>query len=238
MPVCVLCRDRETRVVAVVDRAPVPAQEVNRLRALFVGLFALVVVTQAAAAASGGPSGSSKTTTASTRAPKERKADAHTPTLDEQLERRLNAVRKTRGTIRFYENHPELLRADRSRTKARASLRTAQRQRPRLESSIARLQVRIERRDAQRIAKLSPRAAICDVFKRYCQAAVAVAWCESRLDTNAQNGQYLGLFQMGSSARRIFGHGPTAHEQAIAAYKYFVESGRDWSPWTCRWAAV
>ena len=30
----------------------------------------------------------------------------------------------------------------------------------------------------------------------------------------AQNGQYLGLFQMGSYERQLFGHGETAHEQA------------------------
>ena len=34
--------------------------------------------------------------------------------------------------------------------------------------------------------------------------------CESGLRTDAQNGQYLGLFQMGSSERRIYGHGSTA----------------------------
>ena len=65
-----------------------------------------------------------------------------------------------------------------------------------------------------------------------------MAWCESRLDTTAQNGQYLGLFQMGSSERRLFGHGDTAHEQAVAAHRYFVRSGRDWSPWSCRFGGL
>ncbi len=63
---------------------------------------------------------------------------------------------------------------------------------------------------------------------------VAVAWCESGLTTTAQNGQYLGLFQMGSSERRLFGHGQTARAQAAAAHEYFVHSGRDWSPWSCK----
>ncbi len=85
---------------------------------------------------------------------------------------------------------------------------------------------------------MPPRAAICDVFNSYCGEAVAIAWCESRLTTTAQNGQYLGLFQMGSHERSLFGHGATAHEQALAAHKYFVLSGRDWSPWGCRWAAT
>ena len=99
----------------------------------------------------------------------------------------------------------------------------------------------IRRRDAERgarrLAKAPPRVAIRAVFGRYAQQAVAVAWCESRLTPTAHNGQYLGLFQMGSSERRLFGHGSTAHAQALAAHRYFVASGRDWSPWGCRWAA-
>lgn len=77
--------------------------------------------------------------------------------------------------------------------------------------------------------------AICEVFgDRYCGQALRVAWCESRLDTRARNGQYRGLFQMGSWERRRYGHGSTAHAQARAAHRYFVASGRDWSPWECR----
>ena len=30
------------------------------------------------------------------------------------------------------------------------------------------------------------------------------------------------------------GHGHTADMQARAAFRYFVYSGRDWSPWSCR----
>jgi len=50
----------------------------------------------------------------------------------------------------------------------------------------------------------------------------------------AENGQYLGLFQMGDFARGAYGHGHTALEQARSAYAYFVASGRDWSPWECQ----
>ena len=99
------------------------------------------------------------------------------------------------------------------------------------------LRAKVRKRDARRRDGLPPRAAICSVFGPYCQEAVAVAWCESRLEPTAQNGQYLGLFQMGSYERRLFGHGSSAHDQAMAARRYFVESGRDWSPWSCRWAA-
>jgi hypothetical protein len=39
---------------------------------------------------------------------------------------------------------------------------------------------------------------------------------------------------MGSSERQLFGHGVSALAQARAAYRYFVRSGRDWSPWSCK----
>jgi hypothetical protein len=79
-----------------------------------------------------------------------------------------------------------------------------------------------------------PKFAIAWVFGEYKYQAYDVAWCESRFSIWAENGQYLGLFQMGSSERRLFGHGNTAVEQAKAAHRYFVTSGRDWSPWQCR----
>src|SRR5262245_2352340 len=75
---------------------------------------------------------------------------------------------------------------------------------------------------------------ICLVFGSYCSQALQVAWCESRYQTWARNGQYLGLFQMGSTARAMFGHGPDVWSQARAAYRYFVYAGHSWSPWACR----
>jgi hypothetical protein len=82
----------------------------------------------------------------------------------------------------------------------------------------------------------------CGRVKKTCQEgqeALRVAACETgnTFDIWAKNGQYLGLFQMGSSERRIFGHGWNAWVQAKAAHRYYVRSGRDWSPWSCRWAA-
>ena len=76
---------------------------------------------------------------------------------------------------------------------------------------------------------------ICKVFKSYCGEALRVSWCESKWKTSAQNGQYLGLFQMGKSERATYGHGPGAWAQARAALRYFIASGRDWSPWTCQY---
>jgi hypothetical protein len=213
-------------------RAPVPDQEVNRLRAILVGLFAFVLASQVAAAAT-------KAQDTTPAKPKAAAAGKHTKplTLEQQLERSRANARKHRGTIRFFENHPRLLSRGESRAGSRARLRYAKQRLPKTELAIERIRKAIARRDARQLASLTPKQAICTVFGRYCSQAVDVAWCESRLSTTAQNGQYLGLFQMGSSERRIFGHGPSAHDQALAAHRYFVVSGRDWSPWSCRWAA-
>ena len=83
---------------------------------------------------------------------------------------------------------------------------------------------------------MSSSQAICHVFGSYCQQALNVTACESGWSRtpNAVNGQYLGMFQMGSYARSRYGHGSTPYEQAVAAYRYFVDSGRDWSPWSCK----
>ena len=78
--------------------------------------------------------------------------------------------------------------------------------------------------------------AICAVFGPYCQQALRVSYCETggTYSTWAQNGQYLGLFQMGSHERATYGHGPDAWSQARAAWRYFKATGYDWSPWSCR----
>ena len=78
------------------------------------------------------------------------------------------------------------------------------------------------------------KAAICQVFGKHCRAALNVSWCESHWHTWASNGQYLGLFQMGSSERRIYGHSSTAYGQAVAAYRYFKATGYTWRPWSCK----
>lgn len=86
----------------------------------------------------------------------------------------------------------------------------------------------------ENLFQIGPRRAIQMVFGVYAGQALRVAWCESRLSTGATNGQYVGLFQMGSRERATYGDGGSALEQARAAYRYFVSSGRDWSPWSCR----
>jgi hypothetical protein len=169
-----------------------------------------------------------------------RKAPTHHPklTLDQQLERKLAALRKYRGTVRFFQTHRSLLSATEHRANAVPALAYAKKRVRRLSATVAVLRAKIRARDQRKLASLKPRAAICAVFGDDCRAAVAVAWCESHLQTTARNGQYLGMFQMGSYERRLFGHGDTAHAQAVAAHRYYIRSGRDWSPWSCRWAAA
>lgn len=188
-------------------------------------MVAFVLVTQAAAAAK-------QEQPATT--PRNAKQERNAVTLDERLAQKLEAARKYRGTVAFFKNHRSLLSADEHRLAARTALLRAERRLAELSRTIRALRSAIREREAHRRAATFPKAAICDVFGRYCRQAVAVAWCESRLTTTAQNGQYLGLFQMGSSERRLFGHGSTAMAQALAAHAYFVRSGRDWSPWGCK----
>ena len=198
------------------------------MRALLVGLFAFCLVTQASAAAMQGET---------TQAPRKANVEQRALTLDERLERKMAALRKYRGTVQFFENRRSLLVTSDRETQARSSLAYAKKRVRQLTKTVGALRAEVRVRTGRKLASLPPRAAICTAFGSYCQEALAIAWCESRLSTNAQNGQYLGLFQMGSHERRLFGHGQSARVQAVAAHRYFVRSGRDWSPWACRWAA-
>jgi hypothetical protein len=208
------------------SRAPVPDQEVTVLRALFVGVCALVLVTHAAAAAK------KNHHPAVTRQAKREHVVAASP--EQHLEHQLDIVRRQRSALRFFEAHRSLLRSGEHRSAARTSLQHATVRLARAERAVTWLERIIRARDARRLETLPPKAAICDAFDRYCGEAIQVARCESRLQPNARNGQYLGLFQMGSYARQLYGHGSTAHDQAVAAHRYFISSGRDWSPWSCK----
>jgi len=211
------------------SRGLVPEQEVRTLRPLIVGLCALALATLATAETIQDEAiGANRTSTTAAR-------QARAPlSLDQRLVSNVAAARKHRGAVRFFRARPVLLRSPKRREWARTALRRAERSLARAERRIADLRREVARRKLRRLAKLPPRAAICAVFRRHCRQAVAVAWCESRLDTSARNGQYLGLFQMGWNERRLFGHGPTALAQSRAAHRYFVRSGRDWSPWGCK----
>lgn len=226
-------------------RDPVPDQEVI-LKALVTGLCALVLLSL--------PSALSATTADDTQ-PRLRLLEPATPAdLDRRLAGQLRAVRRHRGTIRFFSSHRWLLFHPRFDDTARLELAGA---RQRLESAKlrvgelsslverrrraiqARSQVR-QRAQAKRERRLAatrpetPQEVICDVFGRHCRDALAVARCESGYRTDAQNGQYLGLFQMGDWARSNYGHGATALAQARAAFRLFVDTGRTWQQWSCK----
>ena len=152
--------------------------------------------------------------------------------LDQRIAHVRRAVDRHRSSIRFYEHDPRHGVSPAVIRHANRDLARATRVLTLLERAAAR---RAARRLARRLANAPPKAAICHVFgRRHCREALAVSWCESRHSTTAQNGQYLGLFQMGSYERDVFGHGSTALTQARAAHRYFVLTDRDWSPWSCK----
>jgi len=147
-------------------------------------------------------------------------------------------MRHSTQVVRFFDNHRFLLTDPRFAKEARRQLALHTSKLARARAHVAAVKATLRKQASTRrlaaLRRASPRAAICSVFGRYCGEALQVARCESGLTTTAQNGQYLGLFQMGSSERRLFGHGTTAIEQVRAAHRYFVASGRDWSPWSCK----
>jgi len=83
----------------------------------------------------------------------------------------------------------------------------------------------------------------CGGLNVYCSSgldALRVAKCESGRywwmghPTWAKNGQYRGMFQMGTSERHTWGHGPDPWAQARYAHHYYAATGFDWSPWECK----
>lgn len=138
------------------------------------------------------------------------------------------------GTLAFFERRPRLARTPNGRmARRRARIWTRVVRRELGETRLERRQHLRARRSLQSTyaAPTSTAEVICQVFGPECSKAVAVATCESSLSTTAQNGQYLGLFQMGDYARARYGHGWDAWTQARAAYAYFRDAG--WAPWEC-----
>lgn len=158
--------------------------------------------------------------------------------LEARLARHVKTIKKDESVVRFFDAHRWLLSDPRFESEAKRRLTSARKRLAQTHAKAARARAALAARKAtaRRLASFatSPRSAICHVFGPHCREALAVSRCESGYRTTAQNGQYLGLFQMGSSERRLFGHGDSALEQARAAHRYFVASGRDWSPWSCK----
>ena len=146
-------------------------------------------------------------------------------------------IERDRQVLRFFASHAWLLRDPRFAAEARRQVAAHRRSLAVTQRTLAGHHRRAGRtfRTRRLAAIATPAQVICREFgAAYCNQAVQVARCESGLRTDAINGQYLGLFQMGSTERRLFGHGESAEEQSRAAHRYFVFSGRDWSPWSCR----
>ena len=89
----------------------------------------------------------------------------------------------------------------------------------------------------------SPEQVIRRVFPDvYENAAVRVATCESGLREDARNGQFFGLFQVGSRvhANRLRELGITPEELLLAnpnveaAFDLFARSNYSWGPWSCK----
>jgi hypothetical protein len=160
-----------------------------------------------------------------------------TPTA-QTLARHVKTLEKDKQVIRFFEQHPWLLTDPAVGPEGRRQLRLHRASLRRRRQHVALLRTRLARqvatRQLQAIKKAGPHKAICHVFGSHCAEALRVARCESGLRMSARNGQYLGLFQMGTTERHRFGHGSTAFRQAQAAHRYFLVSGRDWSPWSCK----
>lgn len=184
---------------------PCPRHGGTTLKALITGLCALLLLAGGAVAA------------------------AATDDVDRRTAKQRSALRSSASTLSFFESRQRLLQHS---VHGRVARREAARERRHLAAAKARLRsLRAQRLQRQ---LRDPKAAICHVFGRFCSQALTVARCESGFDTAALNGQYRGLFQMGSAERDRFGHGDTALAQARAAHRYFVLSGRDWSPWSCK----
>ena len=157
--------------------------------------------------------------------------------LGAQLTRHLSTMKKDQQVLHFLQRHRWLFSDPRYAASARRQLQLHTSSLTRTQKKAAATKLALAHRAKIRrlaaVAAATPQSVICRVFGSHCQEAVAVSRCESGLRTDAQNGQYLGLFQMGSSERAIYGHGSSAIAQATAAYRYFVASGSDWGPWSC-----
>ena len=91
-------------------------------------------------------------------------------------------------------------------------------------------------------AHASPRQVkhlIREVFPHRYEQAWSVAWCESRFNTMATNGQYKGVFQLSRSWRLYFRRLWHVHDVAYSAGQnvraaHAIYRAQGWAPWSCR----
>lgn len=157
--------------------------------------------------------------------------------------RQVRAIEGSKHTLRWFERHPWLLQPSlpgqpvvTAATRRRA-WRVVRFNRARIAWTRRELrETRAALDQLRRPAALGPVSAIRVVFGSYADEGIRVADCETGRTWSlaSTNGQYLGMFQMGEQERATYGHGTTALDQARAAYRYFVATGKDWSPWECK----
>ena len=206
---------------------PCPRPGGTTLKALLVGLCAFMLVTQVIAATSERRVGGDATARRSVPS-RSRRSSSRSSTRPVSIA----APSASSRTIALLLSSTEHGRSARTALGARSGGSPAVTTEDRVTAAVL-----IARREARRLAKAPPKVAICAVFGALLpsrRSASPGASPGSR--PRPRTASTCGLFQMGSSERRLFGHGATAHEQALAAHRYFVVSGRDWSPWSCSWA--
>jgi hypothetical protein len=92
-------------------------------------------------------------------------------------------------------------------------------------------------------SQLEVKHLIRHVFPHHYRAAQRVAYCESRYDRHAANGQHEGVFQLSESWRLYFrALHPRWHDVAYTAAEnvraaHGIVRGQGWAPWSCGWAA-
>ncbi len=213
------------------SRAPVPDQEVPALRALIVGLCVLLVMTPAVAAANGQQN-------APRQAPKGEVCES------ELAHARAEARSEDQGGAQVPRRDPLLRDAPlapqlgQARDRARAG-RASSRDGDQGGELLPAAHPRSRRQEAGATSR-ARHAARCDL--RACSGGTATRPSPSRgaspVTRRPRRTASTSASSRWASGRRAFaGHGDTAHEQAVAAHRYFVRTGRDWSPWSCRWAA-
>ena len=171
------------------------------MRVLLVGLLAFVLVTQAAAAAMKAPSAP---------APRTAKTAHKALTLDQQLERKVAALQRYRGAIRFFETHRSLLSSSEHRTSATSSLAYAKQRVRQLTKTVAALRGKgaqarrapagghaAEGRDLRRIRRLLPGGG--------CRGVVRVSLAGDRAKRSVSRALPDGLVRTAAVRARLVG---------------------------------
>jgi hypothetical protein len=150
---------------------------------------------------------------------------ATTGTLHKREHRQIATLARDRGTVRFFRRHLRLAHTPIGRRALRFAKAEIRWTLAELRETRKTLHVRALPQDVSGV--------ITYVFGPHAAEAKTVALCESGFSTSATNGQYFGVFQMGSHERaRYGGSSLNVWDQVRAAYRYYRAAG--WRPWECR----